>query len=61
MFGLLGWESAGGKRKPAPTVEPKTNDKAAPKPVPPAADDDLYYSGDICAPEPDRDDEQRDL
>jgi len=62
MLGLLGWQSAGGKRKPAaPPVKPKANDKAVTKPVQPASDDDLYYSGDICAPEPDRDDEQRDL
>lgn len=26
-----------------------------------APDDDLYDTGDICAPERDRDDEQRDL
>jgi hypothetical protein len=31
-----------------------------PKPAPPAVDD-LYDTGDIAAPTPDRDDEQRDL
>jgi hypothetical protein len=59
MSGLLERKVAGGKRKPAmPPVKPQTSDKAKPKPAP---EDDLYSSGDICAPEPDRDDEQRDL
>ena len=51
-------------------IKPKRlrKDKAAPdagatkQPVPAQTpDEDLYESGDICAPEPDRDDEQRDL
>jgi hypothetical protein len=59
---LLGRELAGTRRKPAaPNAKPKTVDKAQPKPAPPSSDDDLYAAGDICAPEPDRDDEQRDL
>lgn len=59
MSGLLGRKLAGGKRKPpTPPVKPKTTDNGKPKPAP---EDDLYSSGDICAPEPDRDDEQRDL
>jgi hypothetical protein len=62
MFGLLGLQPAGGKRKPvAPPTKPKTHDNAKPKPAQPSSDDELYSSGDICAPEPDRDDEQRDL
>jgi hypothetical protein len=61
MFGLIGLAS-GAKRKPAaPPAKPKTTDKAKPKPAMPSSDEDLYSSGDICAPEPDRDDEQRDL
>jgi hypothetical protein len=61
MFGSLGRDLAGGKRKPSvPPVKPKTADKGKSKPAP-SSDDDLYSSGDICAPEPDRDDEQRDL
>jgi hypothetical protein len=59
---LLGRELAGARRKPAtPTAKPKTADKVKSKPAPPSSDDDLYAAGDICAPEPDRDDEQRDL
>jgi hypothetical protein len=38
----------------------KDGDKPA-KPPPKAVDDDLYDSGDMAAPERDRDDEQRDL
>jgi hypothetical protein len=60
MFGLLGRELAGKRKPAAPPVKPKTDDTAKPKPVKPS-DDDLYGAGDICAPEPDRDDEQIDL
>ncbi|WP_157043104.1 hypothetical protein [Rhodopseudomonas palustris] len=54
MFGLM-------------AIRPKTEKPKPPKPdtkkVPPrpTEDDDIYGAGDICAPEPDRDDEQRDL
>ncbi|MFZ5737253.1 hypothetical protein BJ123_103124 [Rhodopseudomonas thermotolerans] len=43
--------SGGGKGEPKP---------APPKP-PPAVDDDLYETGDICAPDRDRDDYTKDL
>lgn len=65
MFGWMGLGSAGDRRKPpAPPKAPKTPDDGR-KPASPAPkpnwDDELYSAGDICAPEPDRDDEQRDL
>lgn len=43
--------------------EPKPRSKDAPKTPAPEAntDDDLYETGDICAPASDRDDEQRGL
>ncbi len=52
------------KGKPAkpsePTVPaPTPPETAAPKPA--GWEDELYGAGDICSPEPDRDDEQRGL
>jgi hypothetical protein len=45
------------------TAEPATAVPATPAtpPKPPAWEDELYGAGDICSPEPDRDDEQRGL
>jgi hypothetical protein len=51
---------AGTRKKPggdAPKANPEHPPARPPKPV----DEELYESGDICGPEPDRDDEQRDL
>ncbi|MCG6207239.1 hypothetical protein LPW26_21545 [Rhodopseudomonas sp. HC1] len=45
-------------RKDKAAATEAATDKPAPVPVP---DEDLYDTGDICAPERDRDDEQRDL
>lgn len=54
-----------GLRKKGEVSPPKpVKDGNAGKPREPASqppDDDLYDTGDICAPERDRDDEQRDL
>jgi len=50
-----------GKKPPkAKTGEPGGGEPQSP-PQPPPSDDDIYDSGDICAPERDRDDETRDL
>lgn len=51
------------KVKPVTTPEPGQADLTTPaKPTkPPGWEDELYSAGDICAPEPDRDDEQRGL
>jgi hypothetical protein len=48
-----------GKKKAK--VKPHGNDGDKPKKPPKTVDDDIYDSGDIAAPERDRDDEQRDL
>jgi hypothetical protein len=61
-----------GLRKRSKVVAPKRDTKSGkssnaggatkPKPpAPPPLDDDLYETGDICAPVRDRDDETRDL
>lgn len=55
MFGLMAIRPKTEKPKPA-KIDP---DKPPPRPA--SDDDDIYAAGDICAPEPDRDDEQRDL
>ncbi|WP_420134657.1 hypothetical protein [Rhodopseudomonas sp.] len=59
---MIGWQKLKPKklRKDKAAAKPAATEKPAPPP-PRAADDDLYESGDICAPERDRDDEQRDL
>lgn len=51
------------KVKPVTPPEPATAVPATPAtpPKPPAWEDELYGAGDICSPEPDRDDEQRGL
>ncbi len=54
-----GLAAMAGTRKTCEAPKKKPNDKAAPPPKP--VDEELYESGDICGPEPDRDDEQRDL
>lgn len=57
---MIGWPKLKDKkqRKTKATTKDVAADKPAPVRLP---DDELYDSGDICAPEPDRDDEQRDL
>ncbi len=55
MFGLMAIRPKTERSKP---VKPDTKKTPPPRPV---DDDDIYGAGDICAPEPDRDDEQRDL
>ena len=57
---MIGWDKS--KPNKPRKDKPAANDDATDKPMPPRLpDDDLYDSGDICAPERDRDDEQRDL
>ncbi|KPF96555.1 hypothetical protein IP86_16140 [Rhodopseudomonas sp. AAP120] len=57
---MIGWDKI--KPKKPRKSKAAAKDAAADKPAPPRLpDDDLYESGDICAPERDRDDEQRDL
>jgi hypothetical protein len=58
---MIGWQKIKPK-KPRKDKTAPANDAATDKPSPARLpDDDLYDSGDICAPEHDRDDEQRDL
>lgn len=57
---MIGWQKIKPKKlrkDKAPAKDVATDKPAAPR----LPDDDLYESGDICAPERDRDDEQRDL
>ena len=49
-----------GDKKPGSRGETGKAKSEPPKP-PPAADDDLYETGDICAPARDRDDYTKDL
>jgi hypothetical protein len=63
-FELLksGLAAMAGTRKKTGSNAPKPKAKVKATPPPPKpADEELYEAGDICAPEPDRDDEQRDL
>lgn len=50
-----------GTEKKKAGVNEHGNDADKPQPPPKPSDDDIYNSGDIAAPERDRDDEQRDL
>ncbi len=65
MFGLMAFRPKIERPKPAKTHSDKThsdNDDTDKAPPPRSSDDDdVYGAGDICAPEPDRDDEQQDL
>ncbi|MFC0240906.1 hypothetical protein [Rhodopseudomonas telluris] len=59
---MIGWQKIKPKKVRKDKVAATTKEVAAAKPVSARLpDDDLYDSGDICAPERDRDDEQRDL
>ncbi|WP_182915294.1 hypothetical protein [Rhodopseudomonas palustris] len=57
---MMSWQKIKSKkiRKDKAPADDAATKKPAPAPVP---DEDLYDTGDICAPERDRDDEQRDL
>ncbi len=57
---MMSWKKIKSKkiRKDKAPADDAATKKPAPAPVP---DEDLYDTGDICAPERDRDDEQRDL
>ncbi|MCK7475180.1 MAG: hypothetical protein MZV49_20510 [Rhodopseudomonas palustris] len=49
------------KNKQVTPQEPSPPETPPPPPKPAGWEDELYGAGDICSPEPDRDDEQRGL
>ncbi|TAH67579.1 MAG: hypothetical protein EWM45_07470 [Rhodopseudomonas palustris] len=49
------------KKNKQVTPQQQSTPEATPAPKPAGWEDELYGAGDICSPEPDRDDEQRGL